>query len=250
MKRKLEDIYKHQLKSMCQKHSFLQHGRSFFRLYCQNVLQVITFRYERCFEHYSLAIGLMSIYSKPDVDYFRSNSTLPKYSVCCLNNQSTAVAVNEENGFTSFTLASPSEQLDILDKKGFDWLDSINTQEELLEALCNLDKVAYQGTVWNDINKLAPYLFLGDYHGANMVISAILDQHLGADSFSAPPWTDQNFTQFLNAYPNKDNELLRIYRWIREKDEQALRNYLSQNKDQNLRYGYFLSRKVGDSSLA
>ena len=250
MKGKLDVIHKHQLKTMCQEHSFLQHGQSFFRLYCQNVLQVITFRYERCLEHYSLNIGLMSIYSEPDVDYFGSNSVLSKYSICCLNNQPTAVAITEENGFTNFIHTTPGEQLDILDKTGFDWLDSINTQKSLLEALCNLDKVSYQGIVWNDIKKLAPCLLLGDYDRANMVLSAILNQHLGPNSFAVPPWTDLDFTHFSNKYPDKDNELLRIHRWIREKDEQALRNYLFKNKDQNLQYGYFLSRKVEDSSLA
>lgn len=249
MSRKLDDICKHRLELICQEHSFVRHGQSFFRLYCQNVLQAVAFQYERCFEHYSLNIGLMSIHGEPNVAYFRSNSILPRYSVCCLNNQSTAVSMNVENGLTNFVVATPDEQLDILDQKGFDWLDGINNQKKLLEALCYLDKVAYRGVVWNDMRKLAPCLSLGDYQSANMVISSILNQHLGPDSFSAPPWSDQDYIQFSNTYPNRDSEFLRIYRWIREKDEQALKNYLAQNEDQNLRYGRFLLRKRGKKTV-
>jgi len=240
MKHKLDAIAKSRLESMCQEHSFLQRGRSFFRLYSQNVLQVIMFRYERCFEHYSLDIGLMSIYSEPDPEFFSSSSALPNYSICCLNNQSTAVSMTEIDGHVNLNITSPSDQLDILNQKGFDWLDSISSQAKLLEALCYLDKAAYQGIVWNDMQKLAPYLSLGDYRSANMVISAILDQHLGPKSFATPPWTSEDYLRFSNTFPNKDKDLLQIYHWIQEKNEQSIKNYLVQNRTQNLKYGYFL----------
>lgn len=235
------------LENMCRNHLFIKRGQSYFRLHKGDVLQVIKFQYERCFKHYSLDVGLMSIYSASHREYYGSKSVLPRYSICCLNGQSTAIAVSSQGWLMDFNVTSPQAQLDILNKKGFDWLDNINDQGSLFEALCYLDQIAYKAIVWNDIRKLAPCLFLRDYQNANMIISSILDQHLGPKSFSPPPWSNDDYAFYASTYPLKDSNLLLMHRWIQQKDEQAIQEYLIKNKTENCRHlGMRNSRKPRD----
>ncbi len=241
---------KNALEAMCKEHSFIKRGQSYFRLHKSDVLQVVKFQYERCFNHYSLDVGLLSMYSAPYREYYGSKSVLPRYSICCLNGQSTAIAVSSRGWLTEFNVISPQAQLDILNKKGFDWLDSIKDQGSLFEALCYLDQMAYKAIVWNDARKLAPCLFLRDYQNANMIISSILDQHLGPKSFSPPPWSNDDYSFYASTYPLKDSDLLLMHRWIQQKDERAIQEYLIKNKTENCRHLGMRDKKTEDGSLS
>ena len=244
MEHKLTVIEKNKLKALCTEHSFVQHGNTFFRLWGQDILQAVSFHYQRVFSHYSLEIGLMSMYNEPHDLLFHRSSIVPRYSICCLNNQPHAISSVLVDGYNSTVIASPDEQLDILEKKGFEWFDGINNQERLLLSIFELDRAYHQSIIWNDMYKLAPYLAIGDYHGAKDIISSILNQHLGRDSFAKPPWTDQDFMYYSQhlLYEDEDKELFRIYQWIQEKNEQAIKEYLFQNKEKNLQCGRFLTK--------
>lgn len=240
MKHRLNSFDKELLKEECSLHSFIKHGSTYFRLCNEDILQAISFNYEPSFAHYSLNIGLMSMYGSPSAEYFYSKSSLPRYSICCINNQANAVSLSAIKGLVEVKIISAHEQIEILSLKGFDWLNTINSQGSLLEALCYLDQMTYKATIWNDLYKLAPCLYLKDFYKANLIISSILDQHLGPDSFSQPPWSEVDYTIFIDKFPTLNNELLTIYHWIQNKDEQAIFDFLSKNKEENHRYGYYL----------
>ncbi len=232
---------------MCWDHGFVSKGQVFFRIHADTILQVISFRYEQVFSHYSLEIGLMSLYSEAEDSVFGARSTLNSYSICCLENHSSAVYMSAEGEFVSFKVKSPEYQLRLLEKYGFEWLDGIVTQKDLLQAINFLETVSYKSTIWNNISKLAPFLAIDDYDSADFVIASILNQHLGSNSFSSPPWSKEDFLYYSVHYPNKDVDLLYLHDLIATKNENAIKAYLEENYKKNTDRLRF-TKRTGDGS--
>lgn len=240
----LDNSVKTTLNNMCREHGFVSRGKTFFRIYGEAILQVIGFRYQRVESHYSLQIGLMSMYSEADNDAFSAGSFLPKYSICCMDNCANAVAVGFDGSMTTFSVRNPESQLELLISKGFDWLNSITTQKQLLDAIRFLDNVTYKVTIWNDVQKLAPYLALGDFSRADYVIASILNQNLGPESITPPPWSEKDFLYFTICRPNRNDDLLYVHKLIAEKQEDAIKAYLERNYCENLKRLPFHLRKT------
>lgn len=242
MVNRLDFTIKKNMHNLCREHGFVSRGQVFFRLRGDAVLQAISFRYEHTFSHYALNIGLMSLFSEMDDVLLSSQSTLPRYSICCLDNCPTAVSVVRNNGLVSFKVRSPEEQLLLLSKYGFEWLDGVATQLELLNAIDYLDRVSYKSKIWNNRLKLAPFLAVGDYNSADRVIASILDQQLGPQSFSTPPWTEEDFLYYSTIFPNKNTELLCIHELIANKKDNAIKAYLDKEYHLNTDRLHFLEQ--------
>jgi hypothetical protein len=242
MKQRLNTFDAELLKEACCMHSFVKHGTTYFRLWGDGILQAIRLQHEPCFDHYSLNIGLMSMYSSSTPECFCSKSSLPRYSICCINNQANAVSLSSSNGLVKFNTTSVRDQIEILKTQGFDWLDNIDTQSSLLEALYYLDQIAYKAIIWNDIYKLAPSLYLSDFQKANLVISSILDQQLGPDSFSRPPWTEEDFLQYSMRYPNEGADFLYLHKLIVDERGDSINAYLVEQYHKNMSKLHFLRK--------
>lgn len=215
----------------------------FFRIHAETVLQAIGFQYERAFAHYALNIGVMSLYSNAEDSLFSARSSLPKYSICCLENCSNAVSLNQKHDLVSFSIRSPEEQLHILEEKGFDWLDGVTTQSHLLSAIDHLDNISYKSTVWNNEMRLAPFLAIRDYHSADRIIASILNQQLGPNSFSSPPWTEEDYAYYATHYPNKNEDLLYLHKLIADERDDSINAYLDEQYYKNTDRLRFLGRK-------
>ena len=76
---------KHEVKKLLEAavegHGFFQRGDAFFRVVGDGVLQLLKFEHERCFSHFSLCIGLYSMYSELEQRWFTSTGCIPQYSV-------------------------------------------------------------------------------------------------------------------------------------------------------------------------
>lgn len=214
---------------LCKNHSFIQKGQNYYRIIGDGVLQVIKLQYERSFNHYSLNICLISLYSKHSKENFFKNSSFPQYSICCLIGQQTSVSYTEQNGISYFHIMSLHDQITLLAEKGFDWLDHINDQERLWKALFDLDTVSYKSVIWNDVQKIAPFLATENYIHADRVISSMLSQQLGPNTWAEPPWTEKDFTQYEHLYPTENRDLILIHQWIAENSIENIKTYLYNN---------------------
>lgn len=221
------------MQNLCNDHGFVSRGQVFFRIHADTILQAISFQYERTFSHYSLNIGLMSLYSDAEASLFSARSALPRYSICCLDNCSSAVSIERDHEFVSFSVRSPENQLCLLDKRGFEWLDGIVSQEHLLCAIDFLDNVSYKNTIWNNEFLLAPYLAVEDYYSADLVISSILDRQLGPHAFSAPPWSEKDFLYYSMHFPNRNEDFLHLHNLIVNKSKNSINTYLEENYKKN-----------------
>ena len=232
--KKLEYAEQSLLADLCRSHSFVKKGNTFFRILGDGVLQAVNFRYERCFAHHSLNIGLRSLYQKGSRLDFSTNSCIPRYSVCRFINQSNAVSVQTIDEITYFNVMPPRNQIALLEKYGFDWLDGIDTQEQLVDGLCYLEEAAGASVVWNDMNKLFPYLASKNFKHADWVIGTILNQHLGPHAWTRLPWVEEDFARYDRQCPEEDRELLMIHRWIAENNGDRILSYLTENYAYNM----------------
>ena len=237
-KMSVDDINK--LSALCIQHGFVRKGNTFFRAVGDGVLQIIKFQYERCFEHYSLDFGLLSLYEVLSEEDFSARNHATNYSICIFANQRNAVLMKKVDGIFVIEIMSPQAQIKLLEKHGFSWLDSIDSQRALTLALCDLDVKMHGEIIWNRTRKIAPYLATGNYAYAEKVIYSILNQHLGPESWTSLPWTEEDYARYMDLYPKKDADLIQIHEWISNNDPQKIQEYLSLNYFRNLKLGKFL----------
>lgn len=167
---------------------FFQRGDAYFRVVGDGVLQLLKFEYERSFSHFSLCVGLYSMYSELDRRWFTSSGCIPQYSVMNFAGKASAVNINEEKGIYTFEVLSPQAQIRTLNESAFLTLDRINSQEQLINQMNRLDIARWGSIVWNDLNKFAPYLKSGDFRSAEKVLTSVLRQHncLAYDEYDLP----------------------------------------------------------------
>ena len=232
------------LRNLCYEHGFSSRGRCFFKQHTPTIMQAITVKHERVFSHYSLKIGLMSMYSLADSSSFTAQSNIPDFCVSCLDNCATAVTVSiDDEEELHISIRSLDDQIHLLNEKGFDWLDSIQSQEQLINAYNYLEMVAYKDIIRNNERRLAPFLAIGDYCSADYVIASILNQHMGPNSIKSPPWEEKDFLYYAAQYPGEDEDLLHLHRLIADKNEEMIKAYLEGNYQQNVMKTRFKKRR-------
>lgn len=253
-----------ELARVCQQHGFTKRGKAFFRVHGDGVLQVIKFEYERCGELYLLYIGLFSMYGELEPQWFTSSGCIPRYCVTLLQNVRDVLRSKEVFGITYYDPVSPEEQLEILIEKGFPWLDSIDTQEKLLDGICYLESVE-NSVRWNDFEKVAPCLSTNQFDKAELVVCSILQQHYCArsaphltdlplcsvfkphadddddiDNYTDAFWTENDYAVFTEKFATEeDNKFLQIHKWLYESDHAAIEKYLSENYVANCKSAKF-----------
>ena len=246
---------KSMLKELCEPLGFHSRGRFFFRVH-GDVVQALTFRYEPKFSFYSLDVGLVSLYRKAYPLDFTAQSGITRGSICYLENYKTPVLYIPDYIFDGqkvfkIHVMTPEEQLAILEKKGIAWLNGIFTQSALLEAYKLLDCTGGSNFLWCDSCKLAPFLMLEDYENADRVIASLLNQYVwppvfpvGRGGISTVPWTEDDFVRYAALYPEKGGDLLAIHHLIANRDKPAIRQYLEENYQENLKKLQFRKRKA------
>lgn len=83
------------LEAATESRGFSKRGDAFFRILGDGVLQVLKFEYEPCFTHYSLNVGLFSMYSELRESWFTSSGCIPRY--CVMNFVGKQNAINVKN---------------------------------------------------------------------------------------------------------------------------------------------------------
>lgn len=246
-------------------HHFTRRGKAFFRVIGDGVLQVIKAEYEIHGSFYELSIGLDSMYSPLQAQWLTSSGCIPIYNVSNLIGKNSAFSSYQaNNSFYIFNIASMEEQAQLLWEKGIPWLDGILTQQQLADAMCQIESGVHS-IRWNDTRKIEPFLACKDYAHAEYVIFRILHQHqstTGGGWMELPwteetraafqkkfaieendpifrcfrPWSEEEYTLFRTQYArekNRDSHFLQLHDWIRDRDEAAIKDYLQGNYEAN-----------------
>lgn len=217
------------MRQVAKEHGFTPRGNAFFRVIGDGVFQILKFEFERGFSHYTLGVGLQSMFSELKPQSFTSSGCILRYYVVNFIGKSCSVITNEENGLWSFNVVSPEEQVDILNSRVFPQLDEMQTQQELVNSMCQLDIIRFGSVIWNDIQKLAPYLQIGDLKNAEKVVQAIRNQYI--DSLEKKrSYLDSS--SFAAVYAKSEKEISVLNQKltaIRETDFQIINAYLREN---------------------
>ena len=105
-------------------------------------------------------------------------------------------------------------------------------------------------SLWNDSERIAPFLVCGNYAAAERVISAILQQHYFARQDAACeqplwtelPWTHELYERYHKLWPDDDLGFLQLHEWIYTKNSKAIESYLQNNYAQNCKLAKWLLR--------
>lgn len=211
---------------------FYQRGDAYFRVVGDGVLQLLKFEYERSFSHFSLCVGLFSMYSELDRKWFTSSGCIPQYSVMNFAGKASAVNINKEKDIYTFEVLSPQAQIRTLDESAFSALDRTDTQIQLIDQMNQLDIARWGTIVWNDLNKFAPYLKSGDFKSAEKVLTSVLRQYnyLAYDEHDLPfSFSDGA----LDGMGSEAKALLQKFALLHNVDQKEINNYLLCNQKRN-----------------
>ena len=215
-----------ELKSLCIAAGFARKGQAFFRIVGDGVLQVIKCKYERSLRGNMLSVGLFSMYGDLLPQWFTASGCIPRYSIlnCAAQNNRPLV----------HAAAFPT-QLDMLKNQVLPWLDSIDTQKNLVRAISRLDPR------WNDSLKIGAYLACGQGNHAKKVLREILSQHDFARSNGSRHLMESNGMMFLRQ-EQEDDDLLSLLALIDRDDPDELHAYLMRNYERNMSYAKFCAK--------
>ena len=225
---------------ICTSNGFKRRGKAYFRVHSDGILQILKLQYEHRFSHYSLDIGLQSMYSEHLKQWYTSSGCIPRYCITSLKGQPYAVLFKKDaNNFVTLTIDTPDEQMDLLEERGISFLDSIKTQRQLAEAIHYLDNQFGGSVWWNDSFKLEPYLASCQYELAEKVICTMLQQHGGKGPDPNIVWSEDDYQQYRKRCLDEDHKWLQIHDWIANSDTESIQNYLQKNYQQNMQYAKF-----------
>lgn len=223
---------------------FTKRGDAFFRIMGDGVLQVLKFEYEPCFTHFSLHVGLLSMYSELEQSWFTSVGCVPQYCVMNFVGGKNAIDVKVDgDGIYTFNVISPQSQIQILNEAVFCVLDKIQDQGQLIYQMTWLDAICHGNILWNDRNKIAPYLKSGDLRSAEKVLGTILMLHkcpiVNSDLDSPALFT----AKMPEGICEQDKKLTQQLNWVREGDWRAINIFLDCNRKRNDDFARFITSK-------
>ena len=132
-----------EVQALCAACGFARKGKSFFRVWGDGVLQIVKYRRERAFQSDLICVGLFSLYGPLPPTIFTAPGSRAKYTV---------MNCYAQNAMPPFFAPPIQTQVDMLRNRVMPWLNSIDTQKELLAAINKLDRS------WKDGTKIGPIL--------------------------------------------------------------------------------------------
>ena len=226
----------------CFSHQFVKRGKSFFRINGNGVLQVLKYEYDPQNPHHDLSFGLLSMYGELHPHWFTSGGCSVRHSVVNIVGQASPILPRTQGEhYVPYTnrVITPVEQLSILNDCGFPWLDSIDTQANLAEALCYLDGIRFSCVLWNDELKFYPYLYEGNTMNAIRVIEAIIRQWNFALERQRETLNDEEFQRYSSALLAERKGLYEKLAIAQSSDSDEIKKYLFSNFESNKKLAKF-----------
>lgn len=212
------------LTKRCTAYGFVAKGKTFFRLIGDGVLQVIKCKYQRNLGGDIISVGLFSMYGPMLSQYFTASGCIPRYHIadCYAQNHRPLV----------FALP-PHIQLEMLDSQVLPWLNSIDTQKELIRAMNKLDPR------WHDKFKIGPYLACGELNHAKKVIREVL----GSSVFGINRQYQEEPNGLLFLKPDQEfHDLQLLLEIVDQGDADKIQTYLRDQYARNMRHVRFYTR--------
>lgn len=214
---------------------FKKRGNAFFRANADGVLQIIKHVYEPNGCTHELKLGLFSMYSKLRPEWFTSGGCIPRYSIFCLTGQHHVpyfYGLKDKQQY-----ARTQEEILLID--GLPWLNSIETQKDLIQALCYLETSSGGNVSWVDSLKIEPFLYCNEFASVRRVINAIKEQRHIAYHIKKRTLPKEMYEQYILSR-KKDDDLLEYLLQLIETDSVSeIQKYLLANYTVNKTYASF-----------
>ena len=223
-----------ELAGVCKTHGFYRKGNAMFRVHGDGVLQIIKLDRDRLSRELTISLGLQSMYSELRPQWFTSYGCIPRY--CILD----VLCTESSNPFDyRHELLRYERELTALREKGFEWLDSIDTQAGLADAICQLDISATGRILWNDAMKIAPFLCSEQYELAGRVVSTIIDLHDNAIEANQKWMSEEKFEAYVKRYQGNYEKYVELFEMISNHDLAKIQGYLKNNYTLSFSYVKF-----------
>ena len=216
----------HLIGPMLKEQGFVRRGSAYFRVHGDGVVQLV--RYQRESDGYYLCMGLHSMYGELMKQWFTSVGCIPRYELLLLDGQRFLPDPWERKDLDTNRM-----QAELLREKGLPFLDRIQTQRELADAIVSLDGR------WNDDMKMAPFLACGDYENAALVLKAIIDQHEFARKRNQETLSDEAFQRHQEHWVPVTAHFRELLEMVRREDPAEIRTWLDGNFAKNYQYAKF-----------
>jgi len=165
--------YLNEIYNILKPHSFVRKGKAFFRVTGDGVLQVVKLEREKCIGGFSHVIrfGLFSMYGYLYPAWLSSAGSIPQYNAVNLIGEKDIDIVYQNDGIYSFSIITVPEQIEILRTHTVPFLNSINTQNDLIKALQKFDTISlHEDYIMMDMHLFAPYLYTGQIESAKALV--------------------------------------------------------------------------------
>ena len=214
---------------------FHQKGHAFFRVLGDGVLQVIKVKYERNGNYFDLSVGMFSLYSSLESQWFTAVGCIPRYSVQnVIGQRAGPLLLDPRDKHTQLR-----SQEAVLLNDGLPWLNSIKTQRDLVDGICYLE-TSWGGSVnWVDDLKLVPFLLCGDFYSAKKVICSIQEQRKWGYTYKKQILSPSEFQQYLSLNSVSDTRLEYLLQLINTNDTARISEHALSNYSQNVAYAKF-----------
>lgn len=236
--------------SICKANNFYKRGNSFFRQYGDGVLQVLQYKKSsRPYEHIDIKIGLFSLYGELEAQWLTSSGCIPRYTAHWLEPGVKELyydvrSKRSQNMDDIRQVECYSINVPFIQDTLFPFLNQIQTQEQLADALMYLDAEANgpikREIMWNDQLKIAPFLHSGNYESAYLVISAILNQHEIARQWRYDNWTREKYEEYVEKLHIADTAFHKLKDMIEGANQEEILAYLQNNYHKNIQLAPFL----------
>lgn len=250
------------LKNALQGTGFVRRGSAFFRVWGDGVLQVLKFERHSIFEVQDLSIGIFSMYGRLYPEWFTSSGCIPRGSIASFvglrfvdyylspdsftktdNGQflykGFPVSVDstqkmwDENGERWKYYFTPEQQIHILTEKVLPWLNEMATQASAAKAMFEIHPFP------NDSLRFDAHLAAGEWIQAEQTMAAIMKQHADAQASWKQTFSKEKYDEMVARQDYRDVPLKAAYKMVQEKNEDAIRTYLSNNHKRNCELAKF-----------
>jgi len=254
------DMMFNRFKEVCQKNGFVRRKKAFFRVVGDGVFQVLKFGWRRYAFNPTFDLGLFSTYGVIRESMVTA-SGFGQYEVYTTGADfvETVASISQEFPF--------NKHMEILEKIAIPWMNSINTQGKLAEALCILDCVRLSdltvesftsGTVkvfdsaldsrimWNDSYKLAPFVHCGEIEKAQRIAKGIRDQHADALQSRYKYMSPEEIEAYIEETNKFHERLYSFLQMIDTNDVENLSKCIYENYENNKKLVGFAMGKTKD----
>ena len=250
------------LKVALQGTGFVRRGSAFFRVLGDGVLQVLKFERHSIYKVHDLSVGVFSMYGRLYPEWFTSSGCIPRASIASFidlrfvdyylpPNRLTKTDngqflydgfpvmvepkqwLRDENGEHWKYWFTPEQQVHILTEKVLPWLNDMTSQSLAAKAMYKIAPIP------NDSLRFDAHLAAGEWIEAEQTMAAILKQHADAKASWKRTFSQDEYLEMVARQEVRDEPLIAAYKMVKEKNEETISSYLSDNYKRNCELAKF-----------